>query len=136
MAPMPPPLPHPVPEVPVSDLAAAAAYYRDCLGFALDWSGEELGLAGISSGHCRLFLASARHRQGSGTAGPTTTWLNLDSTEQVDALHRAWSASGARVLSAPESKAWGLHEFTATDPDGNLLRVFHDFATPARGRSS
>jgi len=27
-------------------------------------------------------------------------------------------------------KSWGLHEFTAADPDGNLFRVFYDFATP------
>ena len=28
----------------------------------------------------------------------------------------------------------GLHEFTAADPDGNLFRVFYDFATPERER--
>jgi hypothetical protein len=25
-----------------------------------------------------------------------------------------------------------LHEFIAADPDGNLFRVFYDFATPER----
>jgi hypothetical protein len=35
----------------------------------------------------------------------------------------------------PESKSWGLHEFTAADPDGNLFRVFYDFATPERERA-
>jgi hypothetical protein len=35
---------------------------------------------------------------------------------------------GARVVSEPESKPWNLHEFTAMDLDGNLLRVFYDFA--------
>jgi len=39
------------------------------------------------------------------------------------------------LLSAPESKPWGLHEFTAADLDGNLFRVFHDFATPIRTTS-
>ena len=37
-------------------------------------------------------------------------------------------------MSGPESKSWGLHEFTAADLDGNLFRVFYDFATPARER--
>lgn len=125
-----------VPEIPVSDLAAATAYYERSLGFTLDWGDEELGLAGISKGSCRLFLASSQYRQGYGNAGPALTWLNLDSTEDVDALYRDWSAVGARLLSAPESKPWGLHEFTAADLDGNLFRVFHDFATPERTRNA
>ena len=128
------PFPAAVPEIPVRDIAAATAYYRDRLGFVLDWSDEELGLAGISRGRCRIFLANAAYRKGYGNAGPAMTWLNLESKEQVDELHRAWSAAGARLMSAPASKPWGLHEFTAADPDGNLLRVFYDFATPERER--
>lgn len=121
-----------VPEIPVSDIAAATAYYRDSLGFNVDWSDEGLGLAGISKGDCRLFLADSRFREGYGNAGPALTWLNLDSNEAVDELYRIWKDSNATLISAPESKPYGLHEFTAADPDGNLFRVFHDFATPER----
>ena len=125
-----------VPEIPVQSIAAATAYYRDSLGFTLDWSEEELGLAGISRGDCRMFLANQEFRRGYGNAGPTMTWLNLDSKEAVDELCRAWSSSSAKVLSAAESKPWGLHEFTAADLDGNFFRVFYDFATPERERLS
>jgi len=45
-------------------------------------------------------------------------------------VYQLWSASKAKLMSAPESKPWGLHEFTAADLDGNLFRVFYDFATP------
>jgi uncharacterized glyoxalase superfamily protein PhnB len=124
--------PSAVPEIPVKDLAAAAAYYQDCLGFTLDWRDETLGLAGISQGNCRIFLAAEDYRKARNTAGPTLTWLNLESKEAVDELYRVWSAGNARLISAPQSKAWGLHEFTATDLDGNLFRIFYDFATPAR----
>jgi predicted lactoylglutathione lyase len=124
--------PAPVPEIPVSDINAAATYYQNNLGFTLDWSDEGLGLAGISKGHCRMFLANQPFRSGYGNTGPILTWLNLDSNEAVDDLYRVWSASNARLISAPESKPWGLHEFTAADLDGNLFRVFYDFATPER----
>ncbi len=124
--------PGPVPEIPVTDMAAAAAYYQRSLGFTLDWGGEELGLAGISKGNCRIFLANKQFREQYGNVGPTLTWLNLDSKAEVDELYRAWRSGNARLISAPESKPWGLHEFTAVDPDGNLLRVFYDFATPER----
>jgi uncharacterized glyoxalase superfamily protein PhnB len=125
-----------VPEIPVRDIATAAAYYEQSLGFTLDWGGDDLGLAGISRGDCRMFLANQHYRKSYGNVGPTLTWLNLDSREEVDELYRAWSAGDARLMSAPESKPWGLHEFTAADLDGNLFRVFHDFATPGRARNA
>jgi len=121
--------PSPVPEMPVSDLSKAVAYYENNLGFTLDWGGEELGLAGISKGNCRIFLANQRFRNGYGNVGPVLTWLNLESIDEVDELYRVWSANEVKLISAPESKSWGLHEFTAADPDGNLFRVFHDFGT-------
>lgn len=124
--------PSAVPEIPVRDVVTAAAYYQRCLGFTVDWCDEELGLAGISRGDCRMFLASAHYRAGYANAGPSLTWLNLDGRTPVDELHRAWSTGGATIVSAPASKPWGLHEFTAADPDGNFLRVFYDFATPDR----
>ena len=124
--------PGPVPEIPVRDIAKAAAYYQNSLGFSLDWGSEELGLAGISKGNCRIFLANQQYRKQYGNVGPTLTWLNLESKEEVDELYRVWSVSNAKMMSSPESKPWGLHEFTAADPDGNLFRVFYDFATPER----
>jgi len=127
--------PGPVPEIPVRSIDAAAAYYRDHLGFTLDWGGEEIGLAGMSKGHCRMFLANEQYRKQYGNVGPSMTWLNLDSNEEVDELYRAWSASGAKLISPPESKPWGLREFTASDLDGNLFRVFHDFGTVERDRA-
>jgi len=125
-----------VPEVPVRDIKEAAAYYQSKLGFTLDWSEEELGLAGISKGNCRMFLANQEFRKGYGNVGPTLTWLNLGSKEEVDELYRVWNTGEANLMSAPESKPWGLHEFTAADLDGNLFRVFYDFATPERTKDA
>ena len=122
--------PVPIPEIPVSHMITALAYYQNNLGFTLDWGGEEIGLAGISKDNCRMFLASEQYRKGYGNVGPTMTWLNLESKEEVDEFYRTWSASKAKLISAPESKPWGLHEFTAADLDGNLFRVFYDFTTP------
>jgi uncharacterized glyoxalase superfamily protein PhnB len=116
-------------------MAAAVAYYRDHFGFGLDWGGEEIGLAGISRGNCRMFLADAEAREQFGNVGPMLTWLNLESVEEVDELYREWSASNARLMSSPEPKPWGLHEFMAVDLDGNLFRVFYDFGTHIRNRA-
>jgi hypothetical protein len=130
-----PELPGAVPEIPVSDLTAATMYYRDNLSFSLDWLAADIALAGISRDNCRLFLAGPLFRKERGNVSPVLTWLNLSSKGQVDDLHQAWRATNAILRSAPESKSWGLHEFTAADPDGNLFRVFYDFATPERERA-
>ena len=121
-------LPSPVPEIPVKDVDQAAAYYRDHLGFNIQWGDEGGGgIGGIWKGHCRLFLTNGRFREGYGNTGRVVIWLNLNSKKDVDDLHETWCRCGARIVSAPESKPWKLHEFTVADLDGNLIRVFYDF---------
>lgn len=116
------------PEVPVHSLNAALAYYRDQLGFAVDWSDERLGLAGLSRGDTRIFMTGAEFRTALGNQGPIVLWLNLSSRSEVDALHAQWSAAGARIAASPEAKPYKLYEFFAQDVDGNVFRVFYDFA--------
>src|SRR5688572_33236303 len=93
-----------VPEIPVRDINEAAAYYQNNLGFTVDWVGEDVGLAGISKGDCRMFLASPDHRKQRGNVGPVLIWLNLNSNDEVDELYRLWSRSTAKLISEPESK--------------------------------
>ena len=71
-----------VPEIPVSDLNKAVAYYGNNLGFSIDWGAEGGGIAGISKGHCRMFLTDDAFREHYHNAGPVLVWLNLNSKEQ------------------------------------------------------
>jgi predicted lactoylglutathione lyase len=75
-----------------------------------------------------MFLTDGNFREHHRNAPPAVIWLNVDSKEQVDELYKIWNASGARIVSPPESKPWKLHEFTVSDLDGNLFRVFYDFS--------
>ena len=112
-----------VPEIPVSDINNAAAYYESKLGFSIDWGGEDGGIAGISRDRCRMFLTNGAFREHDGNTAPVLVSLNLDSKEEVNELYKLWRASQAKIVSPPESKPWGLHEFTVADLDGNLIRV-------------
>jgi len=125
--------PSAVPEIRVSSVARAAVYYESCLGFHWDWGAEGLGL--VSRGGCRFFLTDNAFRGDESTGTPVVIWLNLNSKAEVDQLYESWSSSGAQIVAKPESKPWNLHEFTARDLDGNLFRVFYDFAweLPDRG---
>ena len=93
-----------VPEIPVTDINKATAYYESSLGFNIDWGGAEGGIAGISKGDCRMFLTDGAFREQHGNAAPVLIWLNLNSKEEVDELHKVWSASQARIVAQPESK--------------------------------
>jgi uncharacterized glyoxalase superfamily protein PhnB len=115
------------PEIPVRSLGEALAHYRDSLGFAVDWSDEAIGLAGLSQGDCRLFMATEAYRAPLGVRGPIVVWLNLTSREAVDTLHDRWSRAGALIAAPPEAKPFKLYEFFSRDIDGNWLRVFYDF---------
>lgn len=115
------------PEIPVTELAPALLYYRDRLGFAVDWSDEQLGLAGLSRGDTRIFLSAAAFRSTLGNQVPIVLWLNLSNRAEIDALHEHWRGAGADILAPPQAQPYKLYEFFARDPDGNVFRVFYDF---------
>ncbi len=129
---MPPQFPQPIPEIPVTNVENAADYYTKVLGFHFDWGDDQGGIGGISQGECRMFLTNARFRRSYGNEGTVVVWLNLNSKDEVDELHRQWSHAGATILAQPEDKPWRLREFTVADPDGNQLRVFYDFSWELR----
>ena len=124
--------PQAVPEIPVSNVEKAAAYYVKALGFEFDWGNDAGGIGGISQGNCRMFLTNAGFREHRANRAPVVIWLNLGNKQEVDELYRRWKEAGATVLSEPEDKPWHLREFTVADPDGNQLRVFYDFAWELR----
>lgn len=45
----------------------------------------------------------------------------------VERYHALWSAHGLEIIQAPRQMVFGL-TFTARDPDGHRLRVFHPTA--------
>jgi uncharacterized glyoxalase superfamily protein PhnB len=117
-------LPHPVPELPVSDIQAAAKGYELRMGFTLDWVHED-SLAGLSKDAARIFLRR-RGPQDAQQLRPVTIWLNMASAAEVDQLHRDWKDRGVSLVEELRTTPYGLREFTAEDLDGNRWRVFYD----------
>ena len=115
------------PEVPVHILTEALSYYRDRLGFTIDWSDTQLGLSGLSRDDARIFLADASYRSGLDNRAPIVLWINLANRGEVDALHDEWAAAGVTIAAPPEAKPYRLYEFFAQDADANVLRIFYDF---------
>ena len=105
--------------VPVPDLDAGLAFYRDRLGHPLLWRQEELGQAGLGLARSDTELVlTTRHAY-------APTWL----VDSADAAATAMLAAGGRSLTSPSDIPVGRLTVVA-DVFGNEL-VFVDLS---RGR--
>lgn len=107
------------PVLPVPDVAAAAAWFRDVLGFHTEFllgTPPDYGRvrAGDGSWGQPIFI---HLRQ----AAPAPCALRLHVGRDVDGLHAHAIAAGAKVLTAPENQPWGLREFAIEAPGGHRL---------------
>ena len=89
----------PVPEIPVTDIDAAADYYEQRLGFNVDWRDEGGGgIGGVSKGHRRLFLTNHAFRETHGNSD-----YSVRRARQYPG-RRAWCANAITMLSSPRSR--------------------------------
>ncbi len=103
------------PIFPVSDLAAALAYYRG-LGFgARQWHGGGYGFVTFDGAEIHL---GVEPDLGTRTDRRSTAYLFV---EDAEALARTWLAAGADVR-LPQDTEWGQHEGAFVDLDGNVIR--------------
>ena len=103
------------PIFPVSDLAAALAYYRG-LGFgARQWHGGGYGFVTFDGAEIHLGVEPDLDTR---TDRRSTAYLFV---EDADALAQTWLAAGADVR-LPQDTEWGQHEGVLVDPDGNVIR--------------
>jgi hypothetical protein len=77
-----------------------------------------------------MFLTNRAFRKHYGNAPPVLIWLNLDSKQEVDDLHEAWSRCQPRIVSRPESKPGSV----ASSPQQTLVATCCAFSTTSRGK--
>lgn len=58
-----------------------------------------------------------------GTWRGVTLALNVDTSEEVDAVWEAWVAAGADPVSEPEDRSWGGRSGYVADPEGNRWEI-------------
>ncbi|NNL67688.1 MAG: VOC family protein [Myxococcales bacterium] len=112
------------PVLPTADVAATAAWFRDVLGFDLEF---------LEPGP----PAHARVMKGDGSYGaPIYIHLSESPAEEVrpsgelrihvgkdpDGLYAAYVARGVEVIFEPVWQPWGLREFAIRERNGHVLR--------------
>ena len=107
-----------MPELPLDDVPAGVAYYRDVLGFTVNYAQDDIGV--MDRDRTRLLLIARTERH---TGIGSCSFYVLD----ADALHAELVAKGANVLGEPVSYPWGLREFKVLDLEGNRLSFAQTF---------
>jgi uncharacterized glyoxalase superfamily protein PhnB len=106
---------HAIPIFNVHRLRASQAYYRDILGFKLDWEdGDPPDFGSVTRGDATLFMCQ-------GCQGNPGAWIMVF-THDVDKLYEEIGRKGAIVRMPPTDMPWRLREMHVSDRDGNVIR--------------
>jgi len=102
----------------VNDLAAAARYFVDCLGFERDFTAP--GWEFLSFGAFKLMLGECPDEVPAGNTDNHSYFAHV-LVEDVDSIFAEFSAKGALLSSQPGDKPWGLREFGVKTPEGHRI---------------
>jgi predicted enzyme related to lactoylglutathione lyase len=107
-----------LPEMPLDDVAAGVAHYRDVLGFKINYQQEGMAVMFRDDVTLLLIARTTRH-EGIGSA-----YIYV---ADADALCAELKARGADLRSQPVSHPWGLRDFRLWDPEGNQITFGQPF---------
>ena len=103
----------------VHDLAGSTAYFRDVLGFTLEWNDADRW-QGVRRGQVRVNLGRCPDALAPADLGDHN-YFGLFMTQDVDDLHREFRAKGAIIVSPPADKVWGFREMAVATPEGHRM---------------
>ena len=101
-----------------TDYVRSRTFFTDVLGFSIVEEGGEPPRFGIFARDRATIFVNAWDGGPPPSPGGWDAYIHVD---DVDALHEAVSAAGAKVTRTPEVTVYGMREFEIQDPDGNLL---------------
>lgn len=114
-----------------SDLPRMVAFYRDVLGFSIDWDGSgpyaEFNHEGVRfSMYERAQLPALLGQAPTYPAGLNGTFelaIDLPTSADVDREFQRVVAAGARPVYTPRDEPWGMRSSMIADPEGNLIEI-------------
>ncbi len=113
------------------NLAEMVAFYRDVLGFAIEWDGQG-PYAEFQNDGVRFAMYERKQLPGmlgqkpdftSGINGTFEIAIDFPTSDDVDREFARVVAAGARVLYAPRNEPWGMRSSMVLDPEGNIIEL-------------
>lgn len=111
----------------VKDLSKSIAFYRDKLGFTLDfeiegWAWLSRGAFSLMLGHCPDEVPARETKNHSLFA-----YVSVDA---VDDLYGEFKERGVDSIGEIADKPWGMREFVATTNDGHRILFGQELKKP------
>jgi len=112
------------PVLPVRDVAASATYFRDVLGFEIDFLEGDPPIHGrVTKGDGSFGQPVYIHLSKAAPAEVRPCGeLRIHVGHDLDGLFEAYRELGVEVVFAPVSQPWGLREFAVCETNGHVLR--------------
>lgn len=115
----------------VKDLKSMVAFYRDVLGFTIDWDGNgpyaEFKHDGVRfSMYERAQLPELLGQSPSYPAGLNGTFeiaIDFPTYPEVDAEFTRVVNAGGKSVYEPRNEPWGMRSSMVADPEGNLIEI-------------
>jgi uncharacterized glyoxalase superfamily protein PhnB len=110
-----------------TDLAKSVAWYRDVVGFAVDYVRDDNGKptsAGIRAGASKIFLNQDDGGRGWERVKGEGFAVTFETAQDVDAFAARLRANGATITMEPADMPWGVRMVRFVDPDGFRLAAW------------
>jgi lactoylglutathione lyase len=115
----------------VGDLGKMVGFYRDGLGFEIDWDGNG---PYAEFEHEGVRFSMYERAQLPGLLGETPTYppglngtfelaIDLPTSAEADREYARVVKAGARSVYAPRDEPWGMRSSMVADPEGNLIEI-------------
>jgi predicted enzyme related to lactoylglutathione lyase len=115
----------------VSDLRQMVMFYRDVLGFKIDWDGKG---PYAEFKHKGIRFSLYERAQLPGLLGQTPTYpsglngtfelaIDLPTSVDVDREFERIVKAGGQPVYAPRNEPWGMYSSMITDPEGNIIEI-------------
>lgn len=114
-----------------TDLHQMVAFYRDILGFEIEWDGQG-PYAEFKASDIRFSMFERRllpeiltqvPSYPQGLNGSFELAIDFPTSADADQAYAAAIKAGARPVYAPRDEPWGMRSSMIADPDGNLIEI-------------
>ena len=110
----------------VNDLQASLHFYSEVLGFHIAERFEYEGVlrgAALVAGTAMMMISQDNWEKGRDRVKGVAVRLNMETTQDIDALAALIKERGGSLESEPEDMPWGSRAFNIVDPDGFQITI-------------
>jgi len=112
----------------VRDLARSADFYRDFLGFSIEWK-EVLGWRLFRRDACTIMAGECPDTPAARELGEHSYMAYVE-VDDVTGLHKDLAARGVQMVKALRTEPWGMREFGIETIDGHRMMFGEDVSGP------